>query len=79
MLCPAIAIANPASCEMRAVIRFLQAKNMNVAEIHGEFCAAYYQNIISEGPLWHWCKMLKDGRANKCSGCRAKWWAICSE
>jgi hypothetical protein len=27
-------IDNPASCEIRAVIRFLHAKIMNVAEIH---------------------------------------------
>jgi hypothetical protein len=27
---------NPGSCEIRAVIRFLRAKNINVAEIHRE-------------------------------------------
>jgi hypothetical protein len=30
------AIDNPASCEIRAVIRFLHAKNMSAAEIHRE-------------------------------------------
>jgi hypothetical protein len=34
MMCPAI--DNPASCEIRAVIRFLHAKNMNAADIHHE-------------------------------------------
>jgi hypothetical protein len=33
------AIDNPASCEIRAVIRFLRAKNMSAAEIHRELCA----------------------------------------
>jgi hypothetical protein len=32
MMCPAI--DNPASCEIRAVIRFLHAKNMNATGLH---------------------------------------------
>jgi hypothetical protein len=39
MMCPAT--DNPASCEICAVIRFLLAKNMSAAEIHGELCAFY--------------------------------------
>ena len=31
-------IKNPAACEMRSVIRFLNAKNMKPAEIHGQLC-----------------------------------------
>jgi hypothetical protein len=63
MLCPAI--DNPASCEIRAVIRFLHAKNMSAAEIHRELCAAVYvQNIMSEGTVRQWCRMFKDGRKN---------------
>jgi hypothetical protein len=47
MMCPAI--ENPASCEIQAVIRFLHAKNMSVAEIHCELCAAVCgQNVTSE-------------------------------
>jgi hypothetical protein len=38
MRCPAI--DNPASCEIRAVIRFLGAKNMSAAEILRDLCAA---------------------------------------
>jgi hypothetical protein len=37
MKCPAI--DKPANCEIRAVIRFLHAKNMSPAEIHRELCA----------------------------------------
>jgi hypothetical protein len=33
---------NPASCEIRALIRFLHAKDMTAAEIHRELCAAVY-------------------------------------
>jgi hypothetical protein len=39
MMCPAI--DNPASCEIRVIIRFLHAKNMSAAEIHCELCAIY--------------------------------------
>jgi hypothetical protein len=41
-------IDNPASCEIRALIHFLHAKNMNAAKINCELCA-YGQNIMSEG------------------------------
>jgi hypothetical protein len=34
MMCPTI--DNPASCEIRFVVRFLRAKNMSAAEIHRE-------------------------------------------
>jgi hypothetical protein len=44
-MCPAI--DNPVNCEIRAVILFLQAKNMSVAEIDRELCAVYGQNEIS--------------------------------
>jgi hypothetical protein len=45
-MCPAI--DDPASCEIRAVIRFFHVKNMSVAEIHRELCAVYGQNVTSE-------------------------------
>jgi hypothetical protein len=61
LMCPAT--YNPASCEIRAVIRFLQVKNMSAAEIRRElYSAVYSQNIISEGTVRQWCKMLKDGQ-----------------
>jgi hypothetical protein len=65
MMCPVI--DNPARCELRAVIHFLHAKNIT-AELHHELCAAVYvQNIMSEGTVRQYCRMFKDGRANKCS------------
>jgi hypothetical protein len=45
MMCPVI--DNPVSCEICAFIRFLHAKIMSAAEIHGELCAVYSQNIMS--------------------------------
>jgi hypothetical protein len=66
MMCPAI--DNPASCEIRTVIRFLRARNMDAAEIHRELCVAVYgQNITSEGTVRQWRRMVIDGQANRCS------------
>jgi transposase len=62
MLC--LAIDNPASCEIRTVIRFLHAINMNAAEIHNELCAVYGKNIMSKGTVRRCCRMFKDGRTN---------------
>jgi hypothetical protein len=60
-MCPVI--DNPASCEIRAVIVILHAKNMSAVEIHHELCAVYGQNVMSEGTLRQWHRMFKDGRA----------------
>jgi hypothetical protein len=38
MMCPET--DNPASCDIRAVIRFLHVKNTTAEEIHRELCAA---------------------------------------
>jgi hypothetical protein len=39
------AIDNPASCEIRAVIRFIHAKNMSAAETPCGLCAVCGQNV----------------------------------
>jgi transposase len=57
-------IVNPASYEIRTVIRFLHANNISAAEIHLELCAVRGQNIMSEGTVRQWCRMFKDGRTN---------------
>jgi hypothetical protein len=43
-----LAIDNPASCEVRAVIRFLHYKNVSAPEIHRELCAVHSQNAMGE-------------------------------
>jgi hypothetical protein len=63
MVCPAI--DNPASCEIRVVIRFLHAKNTSAAEVCCELCEAVYgQNVMSEAAVRQWCRIFKDGRTN---------------
>jgi hypothetical protein len=61
MMC--LTIDNPASCEIRATIRFIHAKNVSAAEIHCELCAAVYRrSIIIEGTVRQMCRMFKYGR-----------------
>jgi hypothetical protein len=51
-------VDDPASCEFRSVIRFIQAKNFIVAKLHHELRAAVCgQNMLSERTVKHWCKM----------------------
>jgi transposase len=76
-LCPAI--DNPASSEIRAVIRFLHAKNMSAAEIHRELCAVYGQNVTSEGTVRQWYRMYKNGQTNVHDEERSGRPTICSE
>jgi hypothetical protein len=56
------AIDNPTSRKIRAVTCFLHDNNMSAAEIHRELCAVYGQNVMSEGTVRQWRRMLKDGR-----------------
>lgn len=41
-------IVSSASCEVRAVIRFLCAKGSSAAEIHRELCLVYEPTVMSE-------------------------------
>jgi len=56
------AINNPASYEVRAVIRFLLARNNNVAEIHRQLCEVYGPNVMSDSKVRQWCRLFKEGR-----------------
>jgi hypothetical protein len=65
MMCPVT--DNPASCEILSVVHFLQVNNMSAAEIHGKLCVVYGQDVMNEGTVRQWCRMFKNGQANKCS------------
>lgn len=58
------AIENPASCEVRSVIRFLLAKNHKPIEIYRQLCKVYGNNVITEGGVRQWCIRFKSGRTN---------------
>jgi len=40
-------IENPAGCELRSVICFMNAKNMKPAEIHCQLCDVYGEHAMS--------------------------------
>jgi len=39
----------PADCEIRSVIRFLNASNVLPSEIHHQICQVYGDNAMSDG------------------------------
>lgn len=61
-MCPMI--DNPASCEIRNVISFLHAKNINAVEIHHELCMVYGWNVMTQRTVRHWCRLFKDEWTN---------------
>jgi len=42
-----IPISNPADCEVRGVIQFLQAENIRPCEIHRRFVAVYGERVMN--------------------------------
>lgn len=57
-------IVDPASCEVRGVIRFLLAKGSSAAEIHRELCLVYGPEIMSDKQVRKWCREFKNGHTN---------------
>ena len=54
-------IAAPASCEVRAVIRFLHTEGQSTAETHRRLCRVYGDNIMSDSCVREWCRNFRDG------------------
>jgi hypothetical protein len=53
-------IENPASCEIRSVIKFLNAKNIRLAYICWQVCEVYGENAMSDGMMRRWCRILSE-------------------
>lgn len=58
-----VAIANPSKCEVRSVIRFLNAKKLPSCEIHRQVLEVY-GDVMDESTVRRWCRMFKAGRKN---------------
>ncbi|XP_055637202.1 uncharacterized protein LOC129775938 isoform X2 [Toxorhynchites rutilus septentrionalis] len=58
------AIENPATCEVRSVIRFLLAKNYKPITIFRELREVYGNGIMSESRVRQWCIDFSKGRTN---------------
>ncbi|GBM84910.1 hypothetical protein AVEN_23711-1 [Araneus ventricosus] len=57
-------IADPADCEVRSVIQFLNAKNVKPAEIHRQLVEVYFENVMTDGMVRKWVRQFNDGRTN---------------
>ena len=57
-------IEGAADCEIRSVIRFLNARNVLPSEIHQQICQVYGDNAMSDGMVRKWVRMFNEGREN---------------
>ncbi|GBO27296.1 hypothetical protein AVEN_6847-1 [Araneus ventricosus] len=57
-------IADPADCGVRSVIWFLNAKNVDAAEIHSQLVEIYGENVMTVGMVRKWIRQFNDGRIN---------------
>ncbi|GBM52236.1 hypothetical protein AVEN_31053-1 [Araneus ventricosus] len=57
-------VADPADCEVRSVIRFLNAKNVKPAEIPRQLAEIYGENVMTDGMVRRWVRQFNDGRTN---------------
>lgn len=59
-----IPLASPARCELRAVIRFLSAKNTTPIDIHRQLCEVYGPQCMDVKNVRKWVREFKDGRTD---------------
>jgi len=57
-------IEGAADCEIRSVIRFLNARNVLRSEFHHQICQVYGDNAMSDGMVRKWVRMFNEGREN---------------
>jgi len=55
-------ISNPADCEVRGVIRFLQTENVRPSEIYRKLVAVYGEHVMNAASVRKWCTMFRNGR-----------------
>jgi hypothetical protein len=59
-----VSIQNPANCEVRALIRFLQAKRETAAEIHDQLFSVYGEDVTNRQKVSKWCREFEAGRSD---------------
>jgi len=57
-------IEGAANCEIRSVIRFLNARNVLPSQIHHQICQVYGDNAMSDGMVRKWVRMFNEGQEN---------------
>ena len=56
-------IQSPTKCDVRSVIRFLNAKGERSAEIHKQIVAVY-GNVMNRQNETKWCREFSEGRTD---------------
>ena len=56
-------IQSPAKCEVRSVIRFLNAKGERPVQIHKQIVAVY-GNVMNRQKVTKWCREFSEGRTD---------------
>ena len=57
-------IEGAADCEIRSVIRFLNARNVLPSEMHHHICQVYGDKAMSDFMVRKWVQMFNEGREN---------------
>ena len=57
-------ISNPADCEVRGVIRFLEAENVRPSEIQRRLVAVNGEHVMKAASVRKWCTMFTNGRTD---------------
>jgi len=57
-------IEGATDCEIRSVIRFLNARNVLPSESHHHICQVYGDNAMSHGMIRKCVRMFNEGREN---------------
>jgi hypothetical protein len=57
-------IERPDDCEIRSVIRFLNARNVKPADIHCQICEVHGENAMSDGMARKLVRKFNEGRDN---------------
>jgi transposase-like protein len=74
-------IERPADCEVRSVIRFLNARNVKPADIHRQVrvCEVYGENAMSDGMVRRWVRQFNEGRENVHDEARSGWPSVVND
>lgn len=57
-------LRSPAKCELRSVIRFLNAKTFPPIEIHRQLVQVYGEKCMNVKNVRKWCREFSEGREN---------------
>ncbi|GFX14150.1 HTH_48 domain-containing protein [Trichonephila clavipes] len=57
-------IADPIDRKVRSVIRFLDARNVKIVEIHRQLLKAHGENVMDVGMMRKWIRLFNDGCTN---------------